>query len=204
MPLDRYPAGTVRVLLETESVSEPTREVLRERLARPPVVAPRFFATDEFATLRAVCHRLLPQPDRAEPIDLAGEIDGRLATGIGDGWRYAEMPPDGDAYRLALRGLDEVALARYGDRFANLAPDRQDAILAAVQRGAVAGGAWERVAPQRFFEEALAEAVEIYYAHPLAQEEIGYVGMADRPRWDAVGLDALEQREPRPVGDADA
>ncbi|MBW3634848.1 MAG: GMC family oxidoreductase [Armatimonadetes bacterium] len=50
----------------------------------------------------------------------------------------------------------------------------------------------------RFFEELLAEATEHYYAHPLAQEEIGYAGFADAPGWKRIGLDERENREPAP------
>ena len=42
----------------------------------------------------------------------------------------------------------------------------------------------------------LAELTETYYAHPLAQEEIGYVGMADLPAWTKIGLNEREEREP--------
>ena len=47
----------------------------------------------------------------------------------------------------------------------------------------------------RFFEELLAELTENYYAHPLAQEEIGYVGMADLPKWVNIGLNEKDDRE---------
>jgi hypothetical protein len=197
--LPTFPPGTVRALLATDHVSARTRSVLRERLSAPAASAPRFFDPAAFATLRAVCARLVPQPDRADPIDLAGAIDRRLADGSGNGWRYDDLPPDGDAYRLGLAGLDEAAAARHGGPFVAIGPAAQDAILGAVQRGEVAGGAWERVPPRRFFEEVLADAAEVYYAHPLAQEEIGYVGMADLPGWTEVGLDRLEAREPRPL-----
>jgi hypothetical protein len=68
-----------------------------------------------------------------------------------------------------------------------------------VQRGDVEGGVWDTLPAQRFFEELLAEAVECYYSHPLAQEEIGYVGMADAHGWQAISLNRLEPWEPRAV-----
>jgi hypothetical protein len=51
----------------------------------------------------------------------------------------------------------------------------------------------------RFFEELLVLATETYYAHPLAQEEIGYAGMADAAGWQAIGLDEREAHEPAPL-----
>lgn len=193
-----YPPGIVRALLPTEHVTPATREVLRSRLepggGSPP--PPRFFDAREVATLRAACDRLLPQTDRPRPVDLAVAIDERLADGKGDGWRYADLPPDGDAYRRGLRGLDEGALARFGSAFASLDGSHQDEILEAVQRGEASGETWETLPSRRFFEELLAELCECYYSDPLSQEEIGYVGMADVPGWQAIGLDQLDPREP--------
>lgn len=195
----RYPPGTVRALLDSDDVTAPTRAALCARLEETGQGAARYFDAQTFATLRAACDRLLPQPDRAEPIDLAASIDARLAAGEGNGWRYAGVPPDGEAHRLGLRGLDERARARFGAPFAELNAADQDLVLAAVQRGALKGGAWDLVPARRFFEELLAEATETYYSHPLAQEEIGYVGMADAAGWQAIGLNELEAREPRPA-----
>jgi hypothetical protein len=42
-------------------------------------------------------------------------------------------------------------------------------------------------------------ATETYYAHPLAQEEIGYAGMADARGWRAIGLDEREAHEPASI-----
>jgi len=195
----RYPDGTVRALLETDHVSGATRDALRQRLARPTVTHPAFFDQTEFETLHAVCDRLIPQPDRTIPIDIAGEIDRRLTSSAGNGWRYDELPEDGTMYQLLLRGLNNLALERWTLPFAQVNEASQDEILANVQRGDVEGGVWNEIAAARGFEEVLAEAAEVFYAHPLAQEEIGYVGMADLPAWSAIGLDEREAREPAAV-----
>ncbi len=198
----RYPAGSVRALLETDHVSAATRAALQERLDRPVVRGPAFFTEDQFATLRTVCDRLIPQPDRAEPIDIAGEIDGRLASGKTDGWRYDELPADGEMHRDFLGGLDALARDSGVRSFSALNEAAQDEILAAVQRGDVTGEPWEWLPAEKCFEEVLAEVAEIYYGHPLAQEEIGYVGMADVPAWTRVGLDERDEREPLPLSSA--
>jgi hypothetical protein len=180
-------------------VTPPTREALQPRFGADDRAEPRFFDVNTFTTLRAVCARLIPQPERATPIDLASAIDERLAGGKSDGWRYANMPPDGETHRRGLQGVDQSAKALFGTGFASLDESCQDAVLQAVQRGEVEGGIWNTLPANRFFEELLAEAVECYYSHPLAQEEIGYVGMADAHGWQAIGLDRLEPWEPRPV-----
>ena len=195
-----YPAGTVRALLATDRVTPQTRAVLVARLEALPERHPRALGDAAFAILRAVCARLIPQPERSEPIDLAGAVDDRLARGEGNGWRYATMPPDAEAYRRGLLGVDECARATFGAAFVALDGAGQDAVLRAVQRGDAAGEAWQTLPAGRFFEELLAELVESYYSHPLAQEEIGYVGFADAHGWQALGLDRLAPHEPRAVG----
>jgi len=197
MPSKTYPSGTVRALLETEAMTTPTRKALEERLARPEATTPRFFDAHSFATLRAACARLIPQTERDQPIDLAGALDERLAENKCDGWRYDEMPPDADAHKRGLRGLDESARLMFGAGFQELDELSQDTILLAVQRGDAPGEIWKALPTIRFFEELLAELTESYYSHPLAQEEIGYVGMADAAGWHAIKLDELEAREPR-------
>ncbi len=96
---DKYPSGSVRALLETDLVTAPTRAALKARLdADTKEYALRFFDAGSFATLQAVCARLIPQSEQFT--DTAREIDRRLAESAGDGWRYDSMPPDKDAYRL--------------------------------------------------------------------------------------------------------
>lgn len=191
-----YPTGTVRALLDTNQVTEPTRQVLTERLTASPR-QPTFFSADEFALLQAICDRLVPQDEDTEPIDVAGGIDQRLSEQKSDGWRYDTMPADGDAYKLGLRGIDDSAQVLFKQQFQELSGEQQDQILKAIQEGQVSGEVWQKLPANRFFEEFLAEASENYYSHPVAQEEIGYVGMADTPGWQLVELNQLEDREPR-------
>ena len=55
---------------------------------------------------------------------------------------------------------------------------------------------WSGPNSRLWFEELLAEATENYVAHPLAQQEMGYVGFADRPGWTQIELNQREEREP--------
>lgn len=192
-----YPLGTVRALLGTDWVTRSTRDALQARLEAHHPRSGRFFHPEALVTLRAACARLVPQPHRENPIDIAGCIDDRLAGATGNGWRYDSMPHDAEAYRVGLAGLDETSRLRYGGPFHVLVARHQDDVLRRVQRGEAEGKAWELIMAPRFFEELLAESAEFYYSHPLAQEEIGYVGMADVGGWQALGLDQLEPREPR-------
>ena len=197
MPNFTYPSGTVRALLDTPHVSAATRAALQSRLDAPAAYAAQFLAPETYALLEAVAARLFPQPDRAEqPIPLAPAVDQRLAEGRADGWRYDALPPDREAYRLGLGGIQEIARAQSQADFTALSADQQDAVLQALASGTPPGATWQTLDAGRFFEEMLAELTETYYAHPLAQEEIGYVGMADLPSWTKIGLNEKEDREP--------
>jgi gluconate 2-dehydrogenase gamma chain len=193
---DHYPDGTVRALLATDQVTEATRQALTERLTAPPQ-QPKFFSASEFGLLQAICDRLIPQDERTERIDIAGSIDERLTQNKSDGWRYDVMPADGDAYKLGLTGVDETARLLFLQSFEQLSNELKDEVLRAIQHKEAPGKTWQRLPTDRFFEELLVEVANTYYSHPLAQEEIGYVGMADVPTWQRIGLDQLEDREPR-------
>jgi len=198
---DTYPAGTVRALLPTDLVTPATHDALQVRLSEE-TTAPRFFTQPELDLLQAVLARLFADPEAPTALTLALCVDARLADGKSDGWRYDALPPDTDTARLGLRGLDETAQALSMSAFMALDAPRQDAVLAAVQKGDPPGIVWRTLPAARFFEELLAETTEAYYSHPLAQEEIGYVGMADAHGWTRVAMNEREPWEPLPVMDS--
>jgi gluconate 2-dehydrogenase gamma chain len=192
---DFYPPGTVRALMGTDALTPPTRHALTQRLAVPD--QPRFFQPDEWALLRSVRERLFPQPDRAEPLEPEWELDQRLSAGKTNGWRYDGFPADGETFRRALAAINETAQQQFGTNWYALSDAQRDELLRNVQRGEVPESRWWSTPPVRFFEELLAELTEIYYAHPIAQEEIGYVGMADASGWTRIGPNEREDREPQ-------
>lgn len=155
-----------------------TRRVVRRRLEEVPPV--RFFNGHEARTLAAVAERVVPQPDRGagEKIPVVPWIDEKLYEDRRDGYRYEELPPQREAWRLGLRGIDEASRALFGGSvFVELAPRSQAVVLSHVQRGDAPGAVWELLPAARFFGSVLAlTIVRIYYAHPLAWNEIGYGG----------------------------
>lgn len=173
----RYPGYDVLDKWDTTDWDDQTRRVVRERIERVPPY--RFFNADEIATLEAVVERIMPQPDRAGDarIAIAPWIDAKLFEDLRDGYRYAELPPQRDAWRLALRGIDEAARARHAAVFTALTPEQQDDILRSIQRGEPRDGAWSQVPPARFFRNVLCSVVaKLHYAHPTAWSECGYNG----------------------------
>lgn len=187
---DAFPPGGVRALLNTAHVTEPTRRALQAKLDRRPT-EPRFFEAHAFATLTAICDRLIPQSPRA--VDIAGGLDERLADNKRDGWRYDCMPPDQEAYRRGLAGVDETAEALFGASFVKLSGAQQEAVLQQIADGQPPGAAWADLSAGYWFEELLVETSEIYFAHPLAQQAMGYLGMADAQGWEAIGLNEEER-----------
>jgi gluconate 2-dehydrogenase gamma chain len=187
---------TSQELLPSAHVSAATRAALTQRLTETGAAyAPQFLAPETYRLLEAVAARLLPQPDREVPIPLAPYIDQRLAEGRADGWRYDALPPDREAYRLGLGGVQEIAQHLFQAGFEELTPSQQDEVLAALASSNPPGATWQTLNAGRFFEELLAELTETYYAHPWAQDEISYVGYADLPAWTKIGLNEKEARE---------
>lgn len=193
---DTYPRGTVSALLDTDLVTSETRNVLKERLERKAITEPSFFDKETFITLHAVCNRLLPQTNSSKTIDLAGCLDSILAEGKGNGWRYNVMPPDDKAYLAGLYGINETSKMMFGADFTLLDAAKQDQVLRSIQNNNAGGKTWETIPAHLFFEELLAQLVELYYGHPYAKEDIGEVAMADTKGWQKIGLNELEEREP--------
>jgi gluconate 2-dehydrogenase gamma chain len=172
-------SGSVLDLINSDHVTPATRSALLERLRKPAVTEPTFFSEAEFKRFQLVCNQLIPQ-ETEEQIDLAGPIDERLANGTTNGWRYDDLPNDGEAYRLFLTGINQTAEALFDHPFDTITADQRDTVLLAVQQGEATGPAWQNLPADRFFEELLAEVTEVYYSHPMAQQQIGYTGMADQ------------------------
>lgn len=173
-----YPGYDVLDKRDTPSWNPQTRAVVDRRLHQVP--ERRFLEPFEWATLEAVCARLIPQPDRpADPVPIVPWIDRKLHEGQGAGYRYENMPPMRDAWRLGIAGIEREAHRRHHLGFAELTPEQQDALLRAIQQGEVEGDPWEELPPERFFKSTLLETVVgVYYSHPAAWSEIGFGGPA--------------------------
>lgn len=197
-----YPSYDVLDKWDSPSFNDQTREVIARRLDDVP--PRRFFDATEWATLVALCERVIPQPERSERerVAIAPWIDAALHERRGNGTRYAAMPADRDAWRRGLAAIDAEAREGYGAGFAELPGARQDSILKAVDDGEVrAEHAWNGLAPRRFLRDlALKEIVKIYYVHPAAMSEIGYGGPASPRGYVRLGVDAIDPWE-APLGE---
>ena len=188
-----YAGYDVLAKRDSPSWNEQTRAVIEQRLHAVP--RRQFFSSDEWLTLEAVCERLLPQPERAaERVPIVQWIDLQLHEQPSEGFRYDDMPPRREAWRVGLAGIESESLLCYCAHFRDLPHDEQDEILRAIQHGNVSSEPWHRLPPRRFFHHTLLRAVvAVYYAHPSAWSEIGFGGPASPRGYARLGPN---QRDP--------
>ena len=188
-------------ILNSPRVSAPTRRALEQRLAAVPAgYEPTCISAEAFSILERVLSRLFPEDEHGAPgadeISLAARLEQQRASGKGNGWRYAGLPPDAQALSLGLEKLNASAQHRHRRRFVDLTEDRADALLHRVQNGEER---WDGLDASRWFEEILADATELYVSHPAGMEVMAFDGFADEPGgWpgDRVGLNSTESWEP--------
>jgi hypothetical protein len=151
---------------------EATRNLILLRVEQPPPI--RFFTADQAKFWRSVFDHLIPQHDRTPDrrIAILEPIDDRLYRNKTAGFRYENMPPDREAYQLGQSAIDQEAEKRFAAGFLLLPHRQQDLVL------------WQLL---------LQDAIESYYSHPWAWDEIGFGGPA-YPR----AYTRLERGEPEP------
>lgn len=195
---ERYPGYDVLAKWNSPSFDDPTRSVLSDRLGRVPERS--FLSEEAWGLLDAVVGRLIPQPDRADPIAITPWIDAMLAAGRGDGYRHEGVPTLREAWLRGLAGIATEAKALNSREFATLDPAEQDALLSRVQRGEATGEHWRGLPADHFFGHILLRTVVgIYYSHPEAWSEIGFGGPASPRGYVRMGFDG---RDPWDAGDA--
>jgi hypothetical protein len=195
---DRLPPGPVRrfpgfdVLSQERHWDHVTADLIRSRTGPPPAIT--FFTPPEEACAAALLDLILGQ--HAEPrVPVLAMIDARLAAGQTDGWRYADMPEDGQAWRDTLAYLDEDAHKRCGAPFAKAPAEDQQALLRAVQQSKP--DQWHGLPAQHVWSLWTRYACTAFYSHPAAWNEIGFPGPAYPRGYKNAGLDRLEPYEVR-------
>ncbi|MCY0386629.1 alpha/beta fold hydrolase [Robbsia sp. Bb-Pol-6] len=164
------PAATAQ-LIGSERVTRRTRALLAQR-ALPDAVAARsgVLTSGQLATLRAIAARVVPQPEPG--IDLAARLDACLAEGNSDGWRFADMPCDGEAYAAALDTLSG---------FEAIGRSAQDQCLDAIAAGAymTENAALTPKQFRQWFEDVRNDLLRLWLSHPATAAHIGFHGFAN-------------------------
>jgi hypothetical protein len=145
----------------------------------------------------AVVDRVLPQEDRIDErrIPILPGLDERLYENRLDGYRFDDMPPDQEAYRIAARAFEEMAQTLHRCAFHELDVRKQEEILKSIHQAKpqAAQELWKQMNIERFWTLLVTDVVSVYYAHPWAWDEVGFGGPA-YPR----GYMRLEEGEPEP------
>jgi len=186
--------GDFAHLLNSERVSRGTRAAMLERTRPVPHRVPGW-TDQEMATITALVRQVLP--DCGDATDLARRIAADLAAGQGDGWRFALLPRDGDAWKRGIATLDALT----GD-FAALVSKAQAALLERMFDGD-AGVADDSslLSPEQmtlWFEDVRAATVRVWMALPATMAAIGYDGFAsggDGPRKQGYSRTAADDPE---------
>jgi hypothetical protein len=106
------------------------------------------------------------------------------------------MPPDGEAYRRGLQAIERMAQKSLGRDFKELTWLEQERLLKSIHDGQPLAGAeeiWKSLPIHRYWALLVTDCIDVYYAHPLAWDEIGFGGPA-YPR----AYTRLERGEPEP------
>jgi hypothetical protein len=186
------------VLAQARHWDPVTAGVVLARLGPPPPI--RFFTPDEEAIARPLLDLLLDQ--RAEPrVPVLEMIDSRLAEASTDGWRYEDLPEDGQAWRDTLAALDADAQDAHGTAFARCAEDAQRALIQAVQDRK--SSPWHGLPADRVWSLWTRYACTAFYSHPWAWNEIGFGGPAYPRGYKNAGVDRREPWEVRDRVDVD-
>ena len=172
-----------------------TRDVVVKRVEAVPL--PRYFNADEEHFWSIVFEHLIPQSDRTQErrIPIVNFVDDRLFVNRSSGYRFEDMPPDREAYKLGFLAIDEEARTLFGVAFAALDYRSQDEVLKRLHDGAPAAAEaiWQHMSVHRFWQLIISDAIDAYYAHPWAWDEIGFGGPA-YPR----AYTRLERGDPEP------
>jgi len=173
-----------------------TRTKILDRVHKIPSL--KFFNEQEAALMEIIVMHLLPQDDRypSRRIPIVPRIDERLHKGSIPGYRFAKMPPDGEAYRLGFKAIEQMAKKSYDRSFRELSWRDQEELFKSIHDAKPKPGAeeiWRQMEIHRYWALLVQDCVEAYYAHPWAWDEIGFGGPA-YPR----GYMRLEKGEPEP------
>ncbi len=174
------PADFAR-LLASDRVSRKTRAAMLNRM-RPPAPLTETWTGLDRQTVTALVAQVLPGcgADR----DLADRILTGIADGPGDGWRFAALPPDAEAWRRGLATLNAVT-----GGFAMLPSAARADWLDRLAGGEIGiGDDGTRLSPAQmalWFEDVRAETARTWMSLPATMAAIGYDGFAvggDGPR----------------------
>ena len=187
------------VLSEVPHWDAATADVVTSRIG--PFPDRQFFTDTEQACAAALLDQLTGQCDEPLGVPVLEMVDARLAAGETDGWHYADMPEDGQAWRDTLSYLDDDAFGRCGTTFAGASAVDQMALLQAVQD--LGSAEWHGLPASHVWSLWTRYACTAFYSHPSAWSEIGFPGPAYPRGYKNAGVGKLEPFEVRDAQPSD-
>lgn len=181
------------VLAQADHWDPVTAGVVLARLGPPPPI--RFFTPAEEAIARPLLDLLLDQRDEPR-VPVLEMIDARLAEQSTDGWRYEDLPEDGQAWQATLAALDEDARDAHDAGFARCDDETRRALIQTVQD--LGAKPWHDLPASRVWSLWTRYACTAFYSHPWAWNEIGFGGPAYPRGYKNAGIG---RREPWEVAD---
>jgi hypothetical protein len=160
-----------------------TRAVVLERVAGPGEL--RFFSREEADTLRAFADVVLGQ-DSEPRIPVVAMLDAKLAAGRLEGYRYHDLPEDGETWRRVAANLAG---------FAQADSERQHEIVEHFSNGQLD---WDGLPVKRAWGVVMRDLLAAFYSHPWAWSEIGFGGPAYPRGFARLGSGQRESWESPP------
>lgn len=161
-------------LLNTSRVDPRMRARLIARNLPPDPQAAGVLNQAQRQVLAAIVAQVVDSSEGAD--ELAHRIDIALAAGEGDGWRFAELPPDRDAWIAGLASVDALA-----GGFCHRTTAAQASLLRQLQRRELTVGAGSPLDPDQlalWFEDACAQIARVWTSLPRTMVKMGYDGFA--------------------------
>jgi hypothetical protein len=190
------------VMAQRKHWDRQTADVVTSRLGPPPGL--KFFSPEEAQVAAALLDLVLAQHHEPK-VPVLDMVDARLDQGSTDGWRYEDMPEDGQAWRQSLAYLDQDARQLHGSRFHECQARDQARLLQGIQDA----DKWHGLPAKHVWSLWSRYACAAFYAHPWAWNEIGFGGPAYprgykvlRPGW-REGWERPERGSEDPVPWAD-
>ncbi len=132
------------------------------------------FSEAEWKLVEAISGRIIPTDE--DP----GAVEAGCVNFIDKALAYEEADLR-RLYQAALRAIDGLAEARFGQPFVDQPTERQDEILLALESGDVPGWSSDRASPSEFFQIICAHTIIGFLADP------SYGGNRDYAGWKLIG-----------------
>lgn len=187
----RYPGYDV--LDQADHWDEVTRRLVLDRVQSVPPL--RFFTAPEALTLGVFCDLVLAQ-DSEPKIPVLNIVDAKLFAGELDGFRYVDLPDDGETWRRVALGLDAAARQDGAVDFVTASEDVRERVVEAFSNGELRGEVWQELPPARAWKVVTRGMLSAFYSHPWAWNEIGFGGPAYPRGYARIGAGQRESWEP--------